>query len=302
MKNKYLYLLALLAIVGAILYLGSKGFKFEVLPECSGFGTLSLSQILYNSNDPKFGGSWWTLTISQNCIGQYAQATSKLSDGSVQSTSTATIKTTMNSQTLNYAISKLYPDTYIYKVGYYECWSWNPFYDCQEECRSKTQQMGVGTNFKYVNVDVLGKSHGLCYWWQPLAIKGSIPNTPQINWNIKIDVSGDKGSDAVEVSNTKPDALSSSGKLYVYWQGNLVTGRSFPDTTNVMPVYYNQRWYLVPKEDTYTIFSDITTRCEDYYKNGNGDWQKCFDDYNLQMSNLLSQEVKLSVYGSTSEI
>jgi hypothetical protein len=71
MKKKSLHLIALLIILGAILYLGSKGFKFQ-LP--SGWTTLSLTQAQFTSTAP--GGLQppvWILTVTQGGLAQSAQ-------------------------------------------------------------------------------------------------------------------------------------------------------------------------------------------------------------------------------------
>jgi hypothetical protein len=283
------------------LLLAQTVFSSDLIPACSGFGTLSLSQIQYSSNDPKFGGKWWTLTISQNCIGQSAQAYQKLQADSTTSNQPVNIQTTMVSQTLEYPITPLYPDTYVWKFDYYYCnqW-WNPFYDCSQECKNKAQNASAGTNFEFINTALLGSNQGICYWWLPQAIKGSIPNTPNVNWKIKVSVTGDKGSDSVELdSRTQKDALALDGKLYVYWQGNLVTGQSFPDTTNIMPVYYNKQWYTVARKDTYSLFNNARKCVYDY--RAFSTWSKCLDDYNQEIQNWLSIKVPLSVPGSTTQ-
>ena len=299
------YLLVYLAAGISIYFLFSQGFlkgfaSQEILPTspCNGVTDISLNQVNYYSNDLSLGGKWWQASVVQNCQGQSlvggtGSAPLQSQDGT-KSVSPLKVTFTLNSETENYPITAFYQ---IQQINYYFI---NNVFDASvDNCRNLNDPRLTNANSaRFIGQNSLfGVVSGWCVYFSDKGTQGSIPNTPNVEFDSTVTVSTAGQSDQhIKLSGLKgisgKNQISDLGKAYANWVGDVSSGLGFPDTTQITAYYDGSlgQWRLINRYDFQSQeinvksclrFSEINpTMSETELTN-------CINPYNSAVSNAL---------------
>jgi hypothetical protein len=241
-----------------------------------GFSTLSLGQQTFTSNDPTIGGQAWLLTVSQNGAGQSAYGTFTAEDNNGDTSNQFKITTSLDENYATYLINN--QNVYINHVSYTTT-TYNPLGSlggCNPD---------VWTNVYKPTWSITA----YCYKFTNDGVYGTV-GSANVNFKSTILVEGKGGSDSCVISNNaQTSCTSNSGKFYVSWAGNLVSGQALPQPTDqdIIAVYNTKKGGWITSKGQYlnswNTAKNSLISCINSIKS-----TSCFDNINNLENTLIS--------------
>ena len=219
--------IAISVFVALAIFLAIAGLNKNL--SVSGFQTLSLGQVNFNSNDPSIGGQAWLLTVSQNGAGQSASGSFTAQDSLGDTSNPFTITTSLDK---NYASYNIQNQNRMIKRINWEKTKFNPL-----GASFSNGQQGFGCNTQVWNNAIRygivpGYSNVYCYNLVNVGSYGTV-SSANINFQSTIAVQGSGGSDSCIITNSgSQSCISNNGNILASWAGSLVSGQSAPQPTD----------------------------------------------------------------------
>jgi len=246
-KNKiwiYVLIVIILIIIGGV-------FLVPYIQSVTGFSTLALSKVSFESDSEYLDGEQWVLTVAQGTLAQRAQGTftpENIEDvtGGETTKNNFQINVNYQDQTCEYNVVQGDYDAPIYKLALHRFFCVAPLLN-EDKVIKELEDNGISENrltMAWGAVPSISFNNCWAIYWTEKTIVARFEN-PKIRSKMNIAVLAGTRSDDVTLDTLRDAESPLSDFAYVVWVGNLDSGKQCPSQTPYRPVYKSDKYVTI---------------------------------------------------------